>query len=254
MLRRFLYLALGLWLLTACNSYVSKKAPVSEETVTPASISYQFVNTKVLAPRCIECHSASGGDDGDVNLETYENVVSHLPEIAETVFIDESMPPKKAGGPLGAYEKSVLRMWIDAGAPREAGAAPAPVPTPTPDPETPPPPGPPEGTPPPQPTPLPTPEFVDPTWQDISKKIFEPKCISCHKPGEKAEEYPLSDMAYVVNPANLMVVAGNPEDSELYISVTRQDKRVMPPPKTGVTLSPQEIDAIRIWILNGAKD
>lgn len=215
-------------LLLACNSYKSKLQRPSEGMVLPASIDYAFVNAKVFTPYCAECHSLAGGNKGGINLETYERVITNLSGFEESVFINQSMPPKKSGGPLGDYELQILRLWIAAGTPSSASAPPSP--------------------------PVNEPELMAATWKDIYEKILVPKCIGCHSPGEKAEDYPLTDRDYVIDPANLMIVPGQPEESELYYSITRQDKRIMPPPKTGVQLSPQEIDAIRLWIFNGAKD
>jgi hypothetical protein len=78
--------------------------------------------------------------------------------------------------------------------------------------------------------------------------------VKCHKAGEKAEDYPLTDRAYVTDAANLLLTPGNPDESDIYTSITRTDKRMMPPAKTGMTLSAQEKDAVRLWIINGAKD
>lgn len=245
---RIFRLILGCVLLASCfvgcNSYKAKIQNVDKGPLNVASINYQFVNAQVFEPHCVLCHGLAGGNKGDINLETYENVLANLTGIEEAVFIEESMPPKKAGGPLPAYEKSILRMWIDAGAPKEVAEVPQnpePGPTPEPTPEV-------------SPTPIAEPEIVAATWMDIYTKILEPKCISCHAVGEKAEDYPLKDKTYVADPDNLMVIPGDPENSEIYLSITRQDKRKMPPPKTNVTLSTQEIDAIKNWILSGAKD
>lgn len=111
--------------LVACNSYKSKIQPRGEEPVTPASIDYAFVDAKVFEPHCVRCHSAAGGDKGDVNMETYENVIANLAGIETTALEEMSMPPKRAGGPLGAYEQGILKMWLDAGAPRDAHTPPS---------------------------------------------------------------------------------------------------------------------------------
>jgi len=243
-LRLFLKVILSATLL-ACNSYKSKLKPTTQEPLNAASINYQFVHEKVFEPFCIRCHGGEKGEKGDVNLRTYEQVIANLKTIEEVVFIDQSMPPEDEGGPLAAYEQSVLRMWIDVGAPREASPSnPLPSPTPSPTPE--------EAE--PLPTPTIGPDFVDPTWADIYNKIFEPKCIKCHADGKKAEDYPMTDQAYVIDPANLMVTPGNPDESEIYKSIIRNDKRKMPPPKENMTLNDVEIAAIKLWILNGAKD
>lgn len=242
--------------MAGCNSYKSKLQPTeNDSTVIPAAIDYAFVNAKVFQPKCVRCHSSAGGNKGDVNLETYENVIAHLADIENDVLVEKSMPPRRAGGPLGAFEQNVLKLWIDAGAPKDAASEPVPTPEPTPE-STPEPTPTPVVTPTPivTPTPVANPVTVDPTWDSISKNIFEPKCTKCHQAGEKAEDYPLTDRAYVTDEANLLVKVGKPEESDIYIAITRQDKKTMPPAKTGMTLSEQEKEAIRIWILNGAKD
>lgn len=228
--------------LTACNSYKSKLQPQNQDMVLPSSIDYAFVSDKVFSPHCVRCHNIASGNKGGVNLETYENVIANLQAIEDTALIEKSMPPSRAGGPLGEYEQNVLKLWLDSGAPRDAHSGPAnPTPAPTPmepveEPST--------GAAP----------LVEPRWDSIYTHIIEPKCVSCHQVGAKAEEYPLTERTYVIDESNLMIKAGNPEGSELYTSIMRTDRRMMPPAKTGVTLSEQEKDAVRIWILNGAKD
>ncbi|HEY8270678.1 MAG TPA: cytochrome c [Pseudobdellovibrionaceae bacterium] len=220
--------------LLACNSYKSKVESQPEDTVAPSSIDYAFVNDKVFQPKCFQCHSLAGGNKGGVNLESYDNVLVNLADIQIDIFTEDSMPPLSRGGPLGAYEKNVLKMWLDAGAPHDEKPALEPEPTPTPPPVN--------------------PVVIGANWNDIYKNVFEPKCIVCHQAGEKAEDFPLTDKDWVVNPANGLVKAGSPPDSSLYVAITRTDRKVMPPLKTGMTLSAEEIDAIKSWILNGAKD
>lgn len=220
-----------LFLGVGCNSYKSKL--ISEDgSVMPASIDFNFVQARVFEPYCLKCHSVAGGNDGDVNLESYNNVLLNLEAIRQTTLIELSMPPKKAGGPLPEFPREVLRLWLEAGAPNRQEEAEKPT--------LPPPPAPPMD--------------VQPTWSDISEKIFIPKCIKCHSAGGKAEDSPLYDRSYVVDPENLLVTPGEPEYSEIMRSITREDKKRMPPAKTGLSLSAQEIEAIRVWILNGAVD
>lgn len=116
-MKRLLLFTLSGCLLSACNSYKSKLRPLEEESVSPASIDYQFVHLKVIEPYCLRCHNPADGNKGDVNLESYEDVMAHLRGIEETVLVDESMPPRRAGGPLAEYEKTLLKTWIEAGAP-----------------------------------------------------------------------------------------------------------------------------------------
>jgi uncharacterized membrane protein len=246
-MRPLILILLAALMTAGCNSYKSKLQPQEDSNVIPAAIDYAFVKAKVFQPKCVRCHSSAGGNKGDVNMETYENVIANLADIENDTLVEKSMPPRRAGGPLGEYEQNILKLWIDAGAPKEAASDPVPTPAPTPNSETSP-------APTPEPTPVQNPVIVEPTWDSIYTHILEPKCVKCHQEGEKAEEYPLTDRAYVVDEANLLVKAGQPDESDLYTAIIRQDKKVMPPLKTGMTLSEQEKEAIRIWILNGAKD
>jgi hypothetical protein len=49
-----------------------------------------------------------------------------------------------------------------------------------------------------------------------------------------------------------VVVAGHPEDSELFQLVTSEDDEARMPPAPAARLSPAEVAAIRTWILEGA--
>jgi len=79
-------------------------------------INYATINTKVLIPKCITCHSDRGGNKGDVNLESYENVLG-LSNSIESEIESGSMPPKKK--PLTPEEKSLILKWLSMGAPKE---------------------------------------------------------------------------------------------------------------------------------------
>jgi mono/diheme cytochrome c family protein len=240
-----------LLLTLGCNSYKSKLSD-QETNVMPESIDYAFVNAKVFQPYCIRCHSTAGGNEGDVNLETYASVLENIDAVREEAVEKREMPPKKAGGALSEFPHEVLRLWIDAGAPVSGQThKPEASPTPSPTPETNPP-----ANPPVEPAPGPVEEPVLPTWDDIYTKILSKKCIECHQAGKKAEDVPFTDRNYVIDPQNDIVTPGNPEQSTIIHALTREDKKRMPPPppKSNYTVSPQEIEAIKTWIKNGAKD
>lgn len=74
---------------------------------------FQIIKTQVLDGQCLRCHSAAGGNRGDVNLETYANVKSWLFEIEDTVN-NNIMPPRR---PLPDDLKDLLKKWIELGAP-----------------------------------------------------------------------------------------------------------------------------------------
>ncbi|MGZ3787342.1 MAG: hypothetical protein ACXVLQ_02400 [Bacteriovorax sp.] len=123
---------------------------------------YQLVNSGIIGPKCLECHSSAGGNAGGVNLETYANVSGNLASIRDEVT-SSRMPKNRA--PLSAREKEILLTWIDAGGPKD-------VANPTPAPSRP-------------PTPPPTPGDVvlDPDkidYQLVNAKVIGPKCLGCH--------------------------------------------------------------------------
>jgi hypothetical protein len=135
------------------------------------------------------------------------------------------MPPS---GPLSKNEAKILRTWIDAGMPLNAGESGEPVPT------------------------------VVPTFQSIRSNIFETRCIRCHGPGASHDDINIYDLSTLTG-AKGWVVAYDPEKSELFQDITKTGKGRMPPiAKPGKPavdpLTPEQIDVIRTWILNGAKD
>lgn len=124
---------------------------------------YNLVANSILKPRCLECHSGAGGNDGGINLETYENVIANLGIIKDEVA-SGSMPKNREK--LSAKEKEVLFAWIDAGGPKEGSVSktePTPAPTPIPV---------------PLPTPEPSPTTF--TYEMVNTAVIQPRCISCH--------------------------------------------------------------------------
>lgn len=120
---------------------------------------FNLINSAILKPRCLECHSGAGGNDGGINLETYENVIANLGIIKDEVA-SSSMPKNREK--LSAKEKEVLFAWIDAGGPK----VPSIVQTETPS---------------PAPTPVPVPEPPTTfTYEMVNTAVIQPRCISCH--------------------------------------------------------------------------
>jgi uncharacterized membrane protein/mono/diheme cytochrome c family protein len=82
--------------------------------------------------------------------------------------------------------------------------------------------------------------------------IFKAKCVECHGP-DVAE--PKGDFGFVLDLERVgkdeeLVIAGNPEDSELYFQVEVGD---MPPPNSKYgSLSPDELAIVGAWIMIGA--
>ena len=191
-----------------------------------AQSSFALVYNTVLQPRCISCHGNSGG----VNLETYASAVSALAKI-KAQAIDSRLMPKSPEAPLSTAELQVLNAWI------QTNGRENPV----------------DGTTPPPPPPPPPP--LEPTYTSIKANIFDKKCISCHQAGGKAEKYPFTSLAEILNNSDPVVVSGSIEQSALNDVLQPNADKPMPPKSSGYTpLSADEINVIQEWITNGLKE
>lgn len=143
--------ALVLLTLGGCNLSDSKSPLLFKEIFsgiqplpTNGISNFEQINSLILTPKCLSCHSSAGGDAGGLNLETYENVLANLSFIKSEVQAD-TMPKNKTK--LNANEKALLFKWIDAGGPKE------------------------ETTTPPS-------EII--TYDTVKEKVLAPRCIGCH--------------------------------------------------------------------------
>src|SRR5439155_16862973 len=88
--------------------------------------------------------------------------------------------------------------------------------------------------------------------------ILSDKCFACHGPDEKERKAKLrldrKDEAFKpLKSGGYVIVPGHPEKSELLARLTTKDEDdVMPPAKSGKTLTPAQIDSQRRWIAEGA--
>lgn len=91
------------------------------------------------------------------------------------------------------------------------------------------------------------------------RPILSDKCFACHGPDAEARksELRLDVRDEALKPAEsgqAAIVPGKPDDSPLIRKISnRNSKRVMPPPKTGKTVSDAEIAILRAWIAQGAE-
>lgn len=234
--------------LSACGFYHEKKREnLSLTQLNLDEVSYAKVDELVFRPKCLRCHSSSNPSDG-VSLDSYANLKLFSKELQEVTLISKTMPKD---GSLTETESSLLEKWFKAGMPEfsspSTDPSPLPAPAPSPDPL-------PTNTPTPLPTetPSPPPPML-PTFSSIRTNIFERKCTSCHSVGSSAEKVPLIDYVELINSPRELIIPGTPDDSGLVIAVEREDRRMMPPPTSGVSrLDEPEKTAIRKWILDGA--
>ena len=84
------------------------------------------------------------------------------------------------------------------------------------------------------------------------RPLLSDKCFKCHGPDDKtrAANFRLD----IQEGALTKIKPGDPAASRLYIRVSNEKPALrMPPPQSGITLTPAEIDTLKRWIEQGAK-
>lgn len=92
------------------------------------------------------------------------------------------------------------------------------------------------------------------------RPILSDKCYACHGPDANKREADLrldiAESAYKAlknNPAAHALVAGKPEQSEVFLRISTPDTSLlMPPPSSNLKLNEREISIIKKWIKQGA--
>ena len=205
-----------------------KHIPFSEDPVlnppqkVVESVSFNELYLKVLEPKCIGCH----GTSGKINLESIDQVRRHIAQLKNSVLVTRRMP-KLPYLPLSNAELELVSAWIKANGPdHPINGDLAPV--------------------------IPN---LEPTFGSISQKILIPKCVACHRPGGEAPLVPLDSVADLVDSPLEIVMPGNPDESGLILVVKPGARKKMPPLTGSISaLQPFEIETIRAWIANGAKE
>lgn len=86
--------------------------------------------------------------------------------------------------------------------------------------------------------------------------ILSDKCFLCHGPdaGTRKANLRLDTKEDALRTKEPVIVPGRSEESEVFLRVasTEPDER-MPPPKSGRTLTPQQLETLKRWIDEGAK-
>ncbi len=99
------------------SDYRSRNQNLERSTLGYTTLSFAAVKDIVLKENCYFCHSASAGNQGGVNLETYENVLGLVGSIKADVSSDR-MP--LGGPPVPSFQKQILLDWIQAGSPEQS--------------------------------------------------------------------------------------------------------------------------------------
>jgi hypothetical protein len=90
---------------------------------------------------------------------------------------------------------------------------------------------------------------AEPSFADAILPILTKRCTSCHEGNQKKGGVDLSSYDLVMGKS--LVVAGSPEKSKLYTSVTGAQPKM---PKNGGPLTKAETDLIAAWIKAGARN
>ncbi len=91
------------------------------------------------------------------------------------------------------------------------------------------------------------------------RPILSENCFACHGPDENKRKAKLRldtrQGAFAkLRDGSLALVPGKPEESELYKRIaSHEPSEIMPPPKTGKKLKPDQIALIKEWIQQGAR-
>lgn len=184
---------------------------------------------------CLQCHTT-----GSKSMNTPEKALALRTEIIESIQ-SGSMPPKSSGyRQLNDCEKQILETWF------EDQVA---IRTPTRKvkelshcgnmvPEKP-----------KEPTDF---SKLELTFENLTKEILAPKCLSCHTE-EAAKKTVLENYAVIKDQGLLEATA---EESMLYkVTVAGMAKRFMPPKNKGIQpLTPEESDFLKRWIDAGAPE
>jgi uncharacterized membrane protein len=201
----------------SCQFYHEKDSGDDSALISVKNVSYRMLMQNVVNTRCLKCHANE--------FNSYDAVRRRISEIRDRALVRKDMPPS---GPLSKSESKILKTWIDAGMPLNEGEAAEPVPA------------------------------LAPNFQSIRTQIFETRCLRCHGAGESHDDINIFDQSILTGTKG-WVVPFDPEKSELYQDIIKTGKGRMPPiakPGKPVVdpLTPEQIDTIRTWILNGAKD
>ena len=163
--------------LVSCNYSVDKKLGTAqldqaiEKLPANTIVNYKLINSAIIAPKCLSCHSSSGGDAGGINLESYANLKNAINSVRDEVTSGR-MPKNRA--PLNSKEKDLLLEWIEGGALAEgaSNSLPETQTLPIPNPAQPPvPPLPPGEV-------MPLPKEIN--YKLVNERVIAPRCLGCH--------------------------------------------------------------------------
>ena len=90
------------------------------------------------------------------------------------------------------------------------------------------------------------------------RQILSDTCFQCHGPDAKKRKADLrldtKDGLFKKADGYANIVPRQPDESELYVRIVSDDEtELMPPPKSGKTLTKAQVETIKRWIEEGAE-
>ncbi len=210
---KILLTLLCLCLISSCGSSVElKENPTSKfgGVFTLEELSFKNISDEILKPSCIQCHAG---------YSDYEAVLNEKDKILTAVLQDRM--PKNASA-LDDYKKSLLKTWVDSGAPLGTGVDPRPS------------------------------TKLEPTWNSLSKKVFFPKCVQCHNPNGQASFLDLSTRQKFFEQRDYLLNNFEDVENSYLMEVLTDPTEPMPPVWSNIErLNEEEIKTVLEWIEKG---
>lgn len=128
------------------NADANSSIPNSSATSLSVSSNYAAINSSILTPECLRCHSSSTGSQGGLSLDNYQQVRSKISQIYYRTIEKKDMPPSS----LKPEQLAMLKTWLEAGGPEKSSSSYS---------------GPIQG-------PI--------TWDVIQKQVLAGSCLDCH--------------------------------------------------------------------------
>lgn len=223
----------------ACTNLDYYLDPYFDEDGNPISLECDVVNVNyektimpILQDYCVACHhatSAAGGYD----YSDYDGVMLSVADGSLLGTIDgvQGYSPMPPGSPLDSCSIEKIRAWIAALEPDSIPAVDS----------------------------IPGGGFVsncDPDtvyFQNTILPLVVSSCATtdCHDNVSRRDDVILTDYASIMKTGKIK--PGDPEDSEFFETLTDNGDDLMPPPPYD-KLSTDQIEQVRQWILQGAKD
>jgi uncharacterized membrane protein len=127
---------------------------------------YSSIKASVLDVSCVGCHSNAGGNQGGLNLESYDNVKAASAKIYYRTIEAKNMPPVAV---LSESSFGLLKNWIEIGAPEKS-------------------------------TTKRQLKFSGPlNWAVIKDLVLQPNCLQCHSQPDPVQNLDLSSYSVFVS-------------------------------------------------------